>query len=1668
MKKGKKRWKKRTGRLTALLVGFAMLVTMVPLSSLKAHGAGTDSTDDLRKVSDTSEVFAVQTEKPKELDRYPDDVYGVDAEPVKEGEENDNTPFLLSEQNELQFYFCAGVGEDEKSFSIFNSLISQPFRAIRFNKLPENEEQIGLNPNDKGLIGVNKYADPSASELDKSNLKTYREMSFAQGIGFDADGTGRKEYTAIVGLKDKKITLIIQKAKDLSGTREYELGDAQWMYDLNTIRDSLFQNGTEFMDNYFSITAGDYDADGKESVMVYACVDGSDPKIVEVGQKEDGSWPDSAKELVKIRDVVTKTDWITSPNEWRFKPAVSLATGDFDGDNYDELAYSAGFYNNSYNIKDGYVNTNYDGMKLEDFATTVGTFDYTEKTGEFKKTSAQWLYSREKNNGASSGKKVVYNLYMLHGGAITAGDVDGDGLDEIVAAGFTSVHSDETGRATATYENAVLKKVDGLCNWDHGAIATSVIEYSGNEYINSGVGTTALNDCFSDNMDFMGEAYWVFPQFSLACAKTNGASQPEDVFISGSIFDFSKGKPEIKYTAPYFEESGGHNYVYDTTKDGASGMIGGVSRYSSYWTWVRNATAGNFTQNVAGREQFVFTSWSMSEQMGGFPQRVFYGAVVGMITGAGYADETAEYSDEVVDFGSAQKYLASPSNTVLNSFSYYGIDSSDAPCCAVFGHRGSTTSKTGAKDPDSGQTVETTCALNTIPIAVDIDNDGILGKFNNKGFIYTDPNVIAVLQAAPYFRELDEAGGYNGYGDTSYAITTGYGTSSTKGDTVGFEVGYAAEGSFPGFKAAFEAGYAMEWSHEFEEAYSVEETKTFHAENQSLVVLTRVPQLVYAYDIYDKKTDSWVTNGYSVRVPLSARYFMLSIDDYNDFVDEYNRYAEQAGEEDRLYKIVEGSDLPAGHEGIPDNYWEVDSQAGHGGKELSGTTQLGYSGGYASYDRTESSESTESESTQHGFHFGLTIQAGSDYPGGEAWAGGYTNLDYGHSTGYSTSKMSAKSQGGQVQNISEGALVDSGAFTKAEVEQYRFRWAFGVWKRQLQAKGSDIPFLGYFVDEVSRPEGPAAITGQATIKVTEGYEEEYVTSPYNIVGIPEPTIAINDIDERITFNSVTRQLTVAPGLPVGNYKVIMRAANKYGVSRFSVLIQVIKSNDHKAADRVAEMINSLNLDDGLNMSLADIQAVNDASNSYAQLTDSQKQYISEAVERRLQLAVRIVNLIFDTGYGEFSEESYRPFVESFTEIEQKLKKYSEGIDLNEFSAEKTEIMYTLERQINILFRGSEGAVISLTKSDLGKDFFQTIKNIIEYYGQAYIKEQGYSEDDVNYLRRDDYDAFYDRVDELDWAVDEINALDPNAPDFDQKYADARRKVLDIINFYFALDDDTKCLIKFKRLIGDYESLLEKYESVVNARSETINNDYQFIQQVVNVENLINDLPTGTDLKAKHEEQVRNAREEYDKLTDEQKALLDPTIVIKLQQSEAVIIERIQNLISISNKAVVELQYTSRTYNGTAFRPSVIVKLNNEYLKEGEDFFVLYQNNKSVGLATVTVVGDNDYSGSVKATFKIYPKKTSLIKVRPAKKALKITWKKQSVQTTGYQIQIALNRSFKKGKKTVTVKKAKTTYKTIKKLKAKKRYYVRIRTYKQAGKTKYYSAWSTVKSAKTKK
>ena len=106
------------------------------------------------------------------------------------------------------------------------------------------------------------------------------------------------------------------------------------------------------------------------------------------------------------------------------------------------------------------------------------------------------------------------------------------------------------------------------------------------------------------------------------------------------------------------------------------------------------------------------------------------------------------------------------------------------------------------------------------------------------------------------------------------------------------------------------------------------------------------------------------------------------------------------------------------------------------------------------------------------------------------------------------------------------------------------------------------------------------------------------------------------------------------------------------------------------------------------------------------------------------------------------------------------------------------------------------------------------------------------------------------------------------------------------------------------------------------------------------------------------------------------------------------------------------------------------------------------------------------SATTAPTIVAKPKSASIKKVKAAKKAVSVQWKKVG-GVKGYQVQVATDKKFKKNKKTVTVKKQKTTKTTVKKLKAKKKYYVRVRTYKTVNGKKVYSAWSKVKSVKIK-
>jgi len=110
----------------------------------------------------------------------------------------------------------------------------------------------------------------------------------------------------------------------------------------------------------------------------------------------------------------------------------------------------------------------------------------------------------------------------------------------------------------------------------------------------------------------------------------------------------------------------------------------------------------------------------------------------------------------------------------------------------------------------------------------------------------------------------------------------------------------------------------------------------------------------------------------------------------------------------------------------------------------------------------------------------------------------------------------------------------------------------------------------------------------------------------------------------------------------------------------------------------------------------------------------------------------------------------------------------------------------------------------------------------------------------------------------------------------------------------------------------------------------------------------------------------------------------------------------------------------------------------------------------------------EYTGTKTVYLEITPNKVGLSSVKGAKKAVTVKWKKgKKAQVTGYQILVATNSKFTKNVKTVNVKGYQKTSVKAAKLKAKTKYYAKVRTYKTVKGIKIYSDWSKVKTVKTR-
>lgn len=165
----------------------------------------------------------------------------------------------------------------------------------------------------------------------------------------------------------------------------------------------------------------------------------------------------------------------------------------------------------------------------------------------------------------------------------------------------------------------------------------------------------------------------------------------------------------------------------------------------------------------------------------------------------------------------------------------------------------------------------------------------------------------------------------------------------------------------------------------------------------------------------------------------------------------------------------------------------------------------------------------------------------------------------------------------------------------------------------------------------------------------------------------------------------------------------------------------------------------------------------------------------------------------------------------------------------------------------------------------------------------------------------------------------------------------------------------------------------------------------------------------------------------------------------------------------SQQAVTNLivKVSNVTYNGKAQKPFVKVYSGKKQLSS-KYYTVSYKNNKNVGYGTVVVKGKGSYSkASGTARFKINLRRPVFSSAKSTRKRTLITTWRKTGGNSGWQVQCSMNKNFRSGVRIVNLKSSNTKL-TVRTLRSRKNYYIKIRSYKKVGRQTWYSGWSPVK------
>ena len=568
--------------------------------------------------------------------------------------------------------------------------------------------------------------------------------------------------------------------------------------------------------------------------------------------------------------------------------------------------------------------------------------------------------------------------WHLRAAASRAEDIDHDGSMEIVTAG---VGADDNGNDDNFHDEgyfAVITRYTG-----NGYKVDTVEQTHDKKTVSCQSGFYVKQDG-DNNTNWVGEdsSYLqCMNPCSLGIVRFDGRGTVPYIVIRGQIFKYNSA---------------------DRTLDGAKTNEVGLDNVLKDRKIINQPIIGNFDGNAAGREQILFT----------------------VSSGDGGAVNIGGYYYKPTDYNSSK-------------------------ATGSYQHTGKGKNAMDDVSSDSGEGLRScrwgmnAWGIAEIALAApDIDTDGLIAEYQSKEYAFNDPQVLAVMEAPPYFEDIE----YNNAGETAISFSKGSGSSTgtSTANRIGAYVSFEQDFSFGGvvdlggfeFETAFEA----EWNNSIEIEKSFTMTNSFSTEQaESAVVLICIPVTVYHYNT-TSADGSKSTMDITVADAPTYKTIPLS---------EYNAAAGQRGDPQI------GSDIIASTAGQPSTYRSTTT-----GLKNAVTTSTGTNGGWFATEAGESSKSQsvafeKSKTSTKELTFNVDAKAG-------AGVGGFKfGLSGGTSTGSSTSSISTKGieRSGTVHDLPKGT------------EGYSFSWQFVGWETTLKTGGLsyNVPVLSYLVQNVKQP-----------------------------------------------------------------------------------------------------------------------------------------------------------------------------------------------------------------------------------------------------------------------------------------------------------------------------------------------------------------------------------------------------------------------------------------------------------------------------------------------------------------------------------------------------------------------------------------------------------------------